>query len=175
MRRPVKSTGFTLIELMVVVAIAAILASLAIPSFRSLMLDNQISSATNNMLGLIHASRSEAITQHSFIRVCGSSNAASDQASYSCNSNNWESGVIAFRSPDATTTTASKAALVKVIPPNAGGITLRSSGTITFTPNGTLSSAATLRVCDSRGTAKSRAVTVNIAGLAASGENDTCP
>ncbi|WP_259759272.1 GspH/FimT family pseudopilin [Pseudomonas sp. GCEP-101] len=175
MSRPRESAGFTLVELMVVVAVAAILATIAIPSFRTLMLNNQISSQTNMVIGLLQSARSEAITQRSIVRVCGSSDAGSSQANYSCNSNNWEAGAIVFRSPDATTTSVAQAAVIRVLPPNTSGLTLRSSGTLTFNPNGTLTTAGTLRVCDSRGADSSRAVTLNIAGVATSGANGTCP
>ncbi|MFJ3263602.1 GspH/FimT family pseudopilin [Pseudomonas sp. NPDC086581] len=175
MSRPSESAGFTLIELMVVVAIAAILATIAIPSFRTLMLNNQITSQTNMVIGLLQSARSEAITQRSIVRVCGSSDAGLNQVNYSCNSNSWEAGAIVFRSPDATTTSVAQAAVIRVLPPNSSGLTLRSSGSLTFNPNGTLTTAATLRVCDSRGTASSRAITLNIAGVATSGANGTCP
>lgn len=161
MSRGKEMAGFTLIELMVVVAVAAILASIAIPSFRTLMQNNQITSQTNTVIGLIQAARSEAITQRSAVRVCGSSDNAT------CNSSNWEDGVIVVRTDDNT--------LIKAVPPNTSGLTLRSSGNITINPNGTLGTTVTLHVCDSRGADSSRAVTVNIAGVATSGANDTCP
>jgi prepilin-type N-terminal cleavage/methylation domain-containing protein len=52
--------GFTLIELMVVVAIVAIAASLALPEFASVLRRNQISSATNELMSAFNRARAEA-------------------------------------------------------------------------------------------------------------------
>lgn len=169
MSRSKEMAGFTLIELMVVVAVAAILASIAIPSFRTLMMDNQITSQTNMVIGLVQAARSEAITQRSIVIVCGSSDATN------CNAG-WEQGAIIFRSTSNNATAATAATLLRVLPANSSGLTVSSSRTtIAVNPNGTLDNSTTLRICDSRGTGSSRAVTVNIAGVATSGANGTCP
>lgn len=53
--------GFTLIEMMVVVSIAAILLGIGIPSFRNLIQNQQITSAVNDFFAAINLTRSEAI------------------------------------------------------------------------------------------------------------------
>ena len=61
-----RSHGFTLIELMVVIAIAAILLTLAGPSFISAYRNARLNSYTNGMMAAINATRSEAMKRNVF-------------------------------------------------------------------------------------------------------------
>ena len=64
-----QSAGFMLIELMIVIAITAILTALAVPSF-SVTLDNQrISGAAEAVLSDLRWARSEAIKRNTEVRV----------------------------------------------------------------------------------------------------------
>jgi type IV fimbrial biogenesis protein FimT len=56
-----RARGFTLIELMVTVAVLAIVLSLAAPSFASLMASNRMSTQTNEFIGALNLARSEAL------------------------------------------------------------------------------------------------------------------
>lgn len=73
--RPIHLTsGFTIIELMVVVAIVAILATLAGPSFRDLIDGFRVRAATEELTNTIYYARSEAIKRGGFVSVrknCG--------------------------------------------------------------------------------------------------------
>lgn len=60
---PLRSKGFTLIELMVVVAMLAILASLAAPSFADAIRRHRVESMREEMLASITLARVEAMTQ----------------------------------------------------------------------------------------------------------------
>lgn len=53
--------GFTLIELMITIAIAAILMALAAPSFTRAIQDNRVTTQANDLLTSIAVARSEAI------------------------------------------------------------------------------------------------------------------
>lgn len=61
-----RSHGFTLIELMVVIAIAAILLTLAGPSFVSAYRNARLNSYTNGMVAAINATRGEAMKRNMF-------------------------------------------------------------------------------------------------------------
>lgn len=53
--------GFTLIELMIVLVLVGILASLAVPSYRSFMINQQLTSASSDFLASMLQARSEAM------------------------------------------------------------------------------------------------------------------
>jgi type IV fimbrial biogenesis protein FimT len=57
-------TGFTLIELMVTVAIAMILTMWAVPNMRSALLNNRITAKTNEFIRTIHYVKNETITRN---------------------------------------------------------------------------------------------------------------
>lgn len=55
---------------MVVVAIIAILAGIAAPSFQGMMANSRLNSAANDVFAGLHVAKSEAIRQNTSIRFC---------------------------------------------------------------------------------------------------------
>jgi type IV fimbrial biogenesis protein FimT len=53
--------GFSLVELLIVLAIASILLTMAVPSFRTLIQNLQVTTAVNDLFAAINLARSEAI------------------------------------------------------------------------------------------------------------------
>lgn len=66
------SKGFTLIEMMVTVAIVGIFASIALPSFSNLIESNRINTATNELVSNLLLARSEALKRRNTVTICPS-------------------------------------------------------------------------------------------------------
>lgn len=63
------SQGFTLIELMVTIAVAAILLAIATPSFTSIINSNRLTGAANEMVVTLQAARMEAVRLNTTVNV----------------------------------------------------------------------------------------------------------
>lgn len=85
-----KDKGFTLIELIVTMFIAAILLGIATPSFMDLMERNRVRTTTEDLVKILRSSRLLAVEQRNPVSVCGSSDTES------CD-HDWGSAVISVK------------------------------------------------------------------------------
>lgn len=64
-----RSRGFTLVELMVTIAILSILLGIALPDFRQMLSSERVRSANSDMFSALILARSEAIKRNSTVTV----------------------------------------------------------------------------------------------------------
>lgn len=172
-----RSSGFTLLELMAVLAIAGVLAAIAIPAMGNFMRNSRITAAANDVMAALHFTRSEAIKRRQPVTLCTSASAVTD-LNPTCAASAFLTGWIAFVDTNQSgQRDAGEAVLLQREAINPL-ITARSSANpffVTyllngFTPNLT---AAQLVMCDERGNTPSagelssaRGILVSVTGRA---------
>ena len=182
--------AFTLIELVMTMAIAGILVTIAIPSFNSIITSSRITSYANELVGALNLARSEAVRRG--IQVTVRHNGALTH---------WESGWTVFVDingdetydpPDNLCTTSvigapTEDCLLRVYPPLANGYTLTTGNSFqkaaSYFPNGFIgvtgtSFGDTFRLCNGSDITTSRTIVVDNVGRArvtSVGTATSCP
>jgi len=158
--------GFTIIELMVTLAVLGIVLGVGIPAFQDLIRNGRVTSQINQTIGLVSYARSEAAKRTATtITVCGSTDEVT------CDTANWESGwlVMSDVDGDRTLDAGDGDVLLRVGPALSGGNTLRTlgfgnTGFIQFDSAGSPGSAGTFTLCDDRGATEAKALVLSIVG-----------
>lgn len=116
------SRGFTLIELMVTVAIVTLLMLVAMPSLTTFKRNAELTSATNTLLSAINAARGEAMKRGRYAMVTPTDGST------------WNNGLIVFVDMDRSRVyNASTDVLVMTQPALPSYLTLGGSGAVTST------------------------------------------
>ncbi|MBI5611489.1 MAG: GspH/FimT family pseudopilin [Gammaproteobacteria bacterium] len=181
-------SGFTIIELLVAIAVAAILSAIAAPGFLSFVRDNRLTTTTNELISDMLVARNEAVKRNLPVVICKTSNATI--ANPVCNTtatDTWTSGWIVFvdtnnncvrdspggtiepliRVHGALLNTMTLAPLVPAVVVDCagtGGTDIRNS--ISYRPSGRplAFTGGTFKLCDERGVSKAKALIVSGSG-----------
>jgi len=78
--------GFTFLELIITIAVGAILLAVAVPSFQSLLTNNRLTATTNTLVYSLQTARSEAIKRATPAGVCTSNSPLDPDATCSAGS-----------------------------------------------------------------------------------------
>lgn len=116
--------GFSLLELLVAIAVASVLLSIAVPSFTNIMTSNRLSSTANELIGAISLARIQAIKRNTPTQFCSNDSFynGADALGLACNTS---AGAVITLNPDGTTTTIAGA------PDVASTVTIRTSSDMT--------------------------------------------
>jgi type IV fimbrial biogenesis protein FimT len=148
--------GFTLAELLVALAVAAILVTLAAPAFAGYLRDLQQAAALNALAHAVHTARAMGASAGQPVGLCGSSDGRDCSGS-----GDWSAGLL-LRSlrtgpaPDSRYTSLGR---------RTGRLSVRANrAVIEFRPLDRFATPATITVCDDRGSAAARALIISRTG-----------
>jgi type IV fimbrial biogenesis protein FimT len=153
-----KQQGATLMELMVVLVVVGILATLGVPAFASLTRSSRLSSFTNEMVSSLHLTRSEAIKRNSHAVMCTSATGTSCAAS-----GGWHQGWLVFHDANNNAELDAGETVIMVRQALPAGFFLTGNQTvnkyISYTPSGATRMISgglqmgTLELCNESGSA----------------------
>ena len=149
--------GFTVVELMIALAVLAVLVALAVPNFNDATLTARLNGFANSLVASAQVARSEAIKQNATITLCTSTDGATCAAS-----GGWEQGWIVVNEAAADVFQYQQALPAEFKVTEAGGAEeVAFLGTVVGT------TPATLTVCRATPVGnEERVVTINGTGAA---------
>jgi type IV fimbrial biogenesis protein FimT len=166
-------SGFTLIELMTTVVVAAVLLTVAVPSFRAIIQNNRLAGQTNEFVTALSVARSEAVKRGVRVTVCRTNDGA---ASSPCNrGSSWADGWIVFLDPDKDGQPNSAADVLRVAEALPDGLSATGNANVadyvSYLSTGVTAltsgafQAGTVTICSTE-THKGRAVVISAIGRA---------
>jgi type IV fimbrial biogenesis protein FimT len=167
-----KIAGFTLVELMVTLAIATIVMTTAVPSFSTMIKNNSLATQTNSLVTDINLARSEAVKRGTRVILCRSADPNAATPACGGGANTWTTGWLVFASGDANNTyTAGIDTLIRIGKPTGSSITIKTNSTsnnnLEYNSNGTTNEGggtAIFAVCDDRDESYGRQIQVDPRG-----------
>ena len=142
-------SGFTLIELMLTLTVAAVLMMIAAPSFREFLQNSRMSAQVNLFISDLNIARSEAVKRRARVTMCKSSTLTSCTTS-----GGWEQGWIVFMDADGDGTVGSSDIVLRTQGPVGGDLTIRGNSNVqnrvSFFDSGDVRVSGALIFCDAR-------------------------
>jgi type IV fimbrial biogenesis protein FimT len=170
-----KTSGFTLLELMIVVGIIGVVMAIAVPSLSETIKNERLTSATNGLLSDIMLARSKAVGRNQPVIICASSDGAT------CTNGSYEEGWIVTIDNDNNGTGDE---IIKIQSSAENNITYDQGGAglsiISFDSRGFLPTGAntgTISVCDDRANPNdfARTISLSVTGRVSRGADPACP
>jgi type IV fimbrial biogenesis protein FimT len=152
--------GFTVVELMIALAVAGVLISFAVPSFNASIQNNRMATQINELHASLSLARSEAIKRNNNTTVCRSSNGTG------C-TGNWGDGWVVFVDNDFNGAVDAGEEILRVHGALKGENSLSFSQTrVIYASSGIAraGSNGTFTLCDSRGATSARGLVVGVSG-----------
>jgi type IV fimbrial biogenesis protein FimT len=138
-----RERGFTLLELMTALAVAAVLIAVGVPQLRDLTIQQRITGAAQDLHIDLTLARNEAVTRATNVSVCPSSDLIA------CTNDGWGNGRLTFIDANANGVVDAGELVVKQSPPIATGLTAGpAAGFVTFNSRGQ-TAALTIGICES--------------------------
>jgi type IV fimbrial biogenesis protein FimT len=148
-RPPPPASGFTIIELMITIAVASVLLGLAVPAFTDMVRNTRIANQANAIVGALNYARAETTVRGMPISICAANNAGGNTCvAAATNATSWQNGWVIFtdRSGVAGVLDATDQLLQTGAAPATGFSVVNTASFVRFGVGATPSTAGTFTV-----------------------------
>ncbi len=130
--------GFTLVELMITIAVAAIVMAYAVPNMRNFMQRDRVAAQSNNLVADLQFARGQAVSTHTYVSICPTATAGGTTCDTT--DGNYDQGWMIFTtSSPGTAYSGVASSLLKVgNAPTTTSVTSTAAGILTYDPLGQL-------------------------------------
>jgi type IV fimbrial biogenesis protein FimT len=162
--------GYSLLELMIVLALVSIVFSIAIPSMRTFTQNDRLTTNINVMVGHLAYARSEAVKRSQQVSVCVSNNQTS------CTGGSWEEGWLIYIDADADNAFTAGEEILRVQQALDGNnaVTTTLGTQVTYDYRGFTNTTGTMLLCDDRSGDFGKTLTVSNTGRVRTSRDSTC-
>ena len=165
---PSGNVGISIVELVVSLAIVAILATTGVPAFSSFIQSNRLNESSFDMLATINLARTEAVKRRTRVLLCRSADPTLPTPSCGGSANTWTTGWLVFASGDSNSTyEAGTDTLLGIGLVDSSKVTVITNGTsdnnLEYNSDGTTNESggtARFALCDQRGGAQGRQINI---------------
>ena len=166
--RPRFGSGISVVELVISLAVVAILATTGIPAFSSFIQTNRVSESAFDVLGTINLARTEAVKRRTRVVLCRSADPTVGVPSCGGSANVWTTGWLVFASGDSNNTyEVGTDTLLGIGLVHSSNITVVTNATsnnnLEYNADGTTNESggtARFAICDKRGGAFGRQIDI---------------
>lgn len=170
-----KEHGFTLIELLITVVLAAIVMMMGVPSFSTMVGNNRLITQTNEFIGVLNLTRSEAVKRRTVATLCVEQTSGGSSQCDTANGR-WETGWVVFVDADSDGVIDADEVVRRGV--TRGGNKLRSvalnnPGRLQYDSRGRVDDNGTFVLCDHRGVDHAHVININGVGRASVADDQT--
>jgi type IV fimbrial biogenesis protein FimT len=170
-----RTDGFTIIELLITMSIAAIVLTIGVPSFQNMVKDRRSQTSLQTLITDLEMARSEAMTRNQSVVLCRHDGETATPAACSTSAD-WEDGWVIFVDTDGDDKVDTDE-LLRVTASLGSGLNLDySKASITFSSRGFAGEwSGSFRICDDRGYQNGHKLVVSSSGFSQTLSATSCP
>ena len=167
-----KNSGFTLLELILTVAMISIVMAIAIPSMTTFNQNDRLVTNINTMIGHLAYARSEAVKRSQQVSICVSNDAATCTGG-----NNWEDGWIIYIDADASNTFDATEEILRAQQALGSNQTITPTtfaSQVTYDYRGFATSTGSFQLCDNRSGPYGKTISISNTGRVRLQDGSAC-